>query len=514
MRLCDLSKFHKITIQCHDNPDADALASGFGLFCYFSALGIETRLVYSGKNTIQKANIRMMVEKLNIPLEYIPRNEQNPYRVEGLLITVDGQYGAGNVTTILADEVAVIDHHKQEPNEVKLTRVESDLGSCSTLVWKMLKEADYQGFDKNLSTALYYGLYMDTGMFAEIYHPEDMDMRDTLDFDKNLITRLRNSNLSLQELEIAGIAMIRTSYNSDYRFAMIHAQKCDPNIMGIISDFLLQVDEVDTCVVFNEEYDGYKFSVRSCVEEVNANELAAYLAQGIGSGGGHSEKAGGFINMKMYDKAYPTMNAEGYFNNRMTSYFDAHEILYTDNMVLPIADMQLYREKQFAAGYVHLTSYFEEGSIVTIRTGLGDRLIEATEGIYIVFGWSSLARVLTKEQFESRFIQTQDAYEREDWTQGKVYVPRLKSQNTKKTLLATECAKVCMTKGDTLLYAKKLDKAVKVFSPQNQGKYVLGRPGDYLTVRKDNLSEVTVMTREALEKGFERMDVKNLPISQ
>ncbi len=100
MRLSDLEGFKQITIQCHDNPDADALASGFGLYCYFSSKGIDTRLVYSGKNKMQKANVCMMVDKLNIPVEYIPRNPEDPYKVEGLLVTVDGQYGAGNVSRI------------------------------------------------------------------------------------------------------------------------------------------------------------------------------------------------------------------------------------------------------------------------------------------------------------------------------------------------------------------------------------------------------------------------------
>ena len=514
MKLCDLSRYNKITIQCHDNPDADALASGFGLYCYFSSKGIDTRLVYSGKNTIQKANIRLMVDNLNIPVEYIPREIEHPYKVEGLLITIDGQYGAGNVTKLLADEVAIIDHHKEEVKDVKLSRIESELGSCSTLVWKMLKEADYQDFDRKLSTALYYGLYMDTNMFAEIFHPEDMDMRDTLDFDKNLITRFRNSNLSLQELEIAGIAMISTIYNADYRFAMIHAPKCDPNIMGIISDFLLQVDEVDTCVVFNEEYDGYKFSIRSCIEEVNANELATYLSQGIGSGGGHSEKAGGFISMKLYEKEYPTINAAGYFNNRMTKYFDEHEILHTDNLEFPTEDMELYHEKTFPDGFVHLASHFAEGYGIIVRTAAGDRMIEVTNDQYLVFGWAGDVTVLTEEQFKARYEETQEPYRHADWIQGGVYVPRLKAPGMTKTLLATDCAKLCMPKGDTLLYAKKLDKAVKIFAPHNRGKYVLGRPGDYLTVRKDNLSEVTVMNQDTFEKGFELADAKNLSISQ
>lgn len=513
MRLSDLEGFKQITIQCHDNPDADALASGFGLYCYFSSKGIDTRLVYSGKNKMQKANVCMMVDKLNIPVEYIPRNPEDPYKVEGLLVTVDGQYGAGNVSRILADEVAIIDHHKEEIKDVKFSRIESHLGSCSTLVWVMLKEVGFQDIDKRLGTALYYGLFMDTNMFAEIYNPVDMDMRDSLDYDKNLITRLRNSNLSLQELEIAGIAMIRTSYNADYRFAMIHAQKCDPNIMGIISDFLLQVDEVDTCVVFNEEYDGYKFSVRSCVEEVNANELASYLAQGIGSGGGHSEKAGGFISLKLYEEAYPTMNAAGYFNNRMTSYFDTHEIIYTDNYEVPIDEMLLYRKKQIPDGYICLAEHFQVGSTLIVRAEMGDSTVEVTPDNYLVLGWNGSVSFMEKKQFEKRYQVVEEAYEMSEWIKRGVYVPTMKVQGQKKTVVATDYAKVCEPKGETLLYAKRLDKTVKVFTPENQGKYVLGRVGDYITAQESNLKEVAVMEQETFEIGFEEVDGKKLSIS-
>ena len=33
MMLDELLGYDRITIQCHDNPDADAIASGFGLYC-------------------------------------------------------------------------------------------------------------------------------------------------------------------------------------------------------------------------------------------------------------------------------------------------------------------------------------------------------------------------------------------------------------------------------------------------------------------------------------------------
>lgn len=34
MMLDELLGYDHVTIQCHDNPDADAIASGYGLYCF------------------------------------------------------------------------------------------------------------------------------------------------------------------------------------------------------------------------------------------------------------------------------------------------------------------------------------------------------------------------------------------------------------------------------------------------------------------------------------------------
>ena len=284
MRLADYKGYDSITIQCHDNPDADTLASGFALKKYFESLGVkETKLIYSGRNQIQKPNLKLMVEQLGVPIEYV--ENVNEYvegfedkKVPGLLITVDCQYGAGNVTKIPAMNTAIVDHHQQEVEDRDDMQINSHLGSCSTLVWSMLRDEGYEIKDMNIGTALYYGLYTDTNSFAEIYNPLDMDMRDAIICEKSKISLFRNSNLSLHEMELAGIALIKNIYNNDYDYGVIKAYECDPNILGLISDIFIQVAEITTCVVYNELRDGLKFSVRSCTKEVAANELAAFLA--------------------------------------------------------------------------------------------------------------------------------------------------------------------------------------------------------------------------------------------
>ena len=305
MRLRDLLQYDKIVVQCHDNPDADAIASGFGVYLYLKENGKDVRLVYCGNNVIRKGNLVTMVRELDIPIEHIRNGAKE--ETADLLVTVDCQWKEGNVSRYPAKTVAVIDHHRVERKLPKLNRVESSLGACSTLVWMMLSE---EGLDINtnedLATALYYGLYKDTGNFDTIYQENDIRLKEEAAYDYALITRLKNANISIEELEVAGAALLRCDYIEQYRCAVVKAGPCDPNVLGIISDIVLEVDAIDVCVVFNIQPNGVKLSVRSCDDNIKANELATKLCMGIGSGGGHDIKAGGFWQMGLLTKAYET----------------------------------------------------------------------------------------------------------------------------------------------------------------------------------------------------------------
>ena len=41
MKLRELLEFNQIIVQCHDNPDADAIASGYALYQYLKRNGKE-----------------------------------------------------------------------------------------------------------------------------------------------------------------------------------------------------------------------------------------------------------------------------------------------------------------------------------------------------------------------------------------------------------------------------------------------------------------------------------------
>ena len=324
----DLKKLHpfqSIVIQCHDNPDADAIASGFGIYTYLKSIGKDSRLIYSGHLKVSKPNLLLLINSLNIPLEYVTALDK-----PDLLITVDCQVKGGNITFFDAFHFAEIDHHIETGPLLTLSAIHPEFGSCSTLVWALLDQASFDfNHYQDVATALYYGLLTDTNTLTEIRHPLDKEMSERLSYDTSLLRQLKHSNLSMFDLETAGIALIRCSTNKAHKFAVLEARPCDPNILGFISDLAIQVDNILVCIVYFEDTQGIKFSIRSCTDQVKANEFAHFLSQKIGSGGGHFDKAGGSISTIAFEKKYESTNIETYFHNMTREYFETHISTHT-----------------------------------------------------------------------------------------------------------------------------------------------------------------------------------------
>lgn len=517
MRLKDFLSYETIVVQCHDNPDADAIASGFGVYTYLKENGKNVRFVYGGRYMIQKSNLVLMVSELGIPIEHVDQLEK-----PDLLVTVDCQYGEGNVTRFDAKQIAVIDHHQISGTLPNLSEVCSNLGACATVVRELLAAEGIDiNTDKKLATALYYGLLTDTNQFTEVSHPLDKDLRDDAAFERSLITRFRNANLSLKELEIAGMALIGYDYNATYRYAVVEAKPCDPNILGMISDLMLEVDMVDTCLVYSVLPFGVKISVRSCVKEVRASELAEFITEGIGSGGGHLEKAGGFIQMELLDKAYEdyckrqqilvqrdfdqekhgihpdTEGINGFLKWRMDDYFDDIQIIHAKDYEIDISDMTLSRKRKLPVGFVKATDLFEAGTTVCVRTLEGDLDVQIGEDIYIMIGTNGEIYPNKKEKFEQSYRVLDESYQ----FTGE-YEPTIKDVVEGKNISLIPYAKACVPTGESYIYVKQLDHRVKVFTEWDEEKYMLGKEGDYLAVRGGDLHDIYIIERSIYQKTY------------
>lgn len=516
MKLSELLIFDPVIIQCHDNPDADAIASGYALYVYFKEMGKNVRFVYGGNKPVTKTNLTMLIDylEINTILEHVSdvddfldscgvSGEEKIF--PGLVLTADCQYGAGNVTYIPSKYVAIIDHHQKEITDVELSEIMSELGSCSTLVWKMLNEEMFQFSSIKLTTALYFGLYTDTNALSEVFNPFDKDMRDLIPYEKSMIHFLRNANFSLNEFEIAGHAMNRCQYNQEYKFAYIQADQCDPNILGLISDFLLQVAEVSICVVYNEWPNGYKLSVRSCIKEVHADDMAAFLTEGIGSGGGHQEKAGGFIRKNAYEEMYGEMTTDAFFDVRIKQYFESYYVIHAGNYKVDLDGYKKYIKKPVPRGYVMAKDILPVGTPVLIRTLEGDSEMVIDDSTVIMIGIKGEVYPTSYEKFERAYKIIDEKYTEYNGIPKPVYMPTVINRIDNSIIDISRSARICIADGGTFIYAKPSERKLKVFTQWNKDNYYAGKEGDYIAVRCDDLDDIYIVESSIFADSYDEV---------
>ncbi|MBR1670036.1 MAG: DHH family phosphoesterase [Butyrivibrio sp.] len=506
MKLSSLLKYDSIVIQCHDNPDADAICSGYVLYRYFTRHGKAVRFIYSGNFEIVKSNLVYLIRRLDIPIEYVT---SLPVKPELLLMT-DCQYGEGNVRHFDADEIAVIDHHQVSANLPAMNEVRSNLGSCCTVIWHLLKiENEDELLDISVSTALYYGLYSDTNAFSEIRHPLDRDMIDSLIYDKNLILKLKNMNITLKEARIAGVALLNVDYHRDYRYAILKSEPCDPNILGLIGDFIVAVDTIDVCIVYSVLSFGIKFSIRSCVPETRADELAAFISMQIGSGGGHREKAGGLIKNDLIKEFYPeysgiddeydSSSVRSIINDRMRDYFENSEIIYARDAHIDTGNMTRYSRSPLVVGFVRPQNIIPTGSMAIVRTIKGDKNIEITDNTILIIDINGDVSAITMEQFLRYYTKT-----RKKFRLDIDYTPTIKDADKGRIYPLLPEAGSCILTGENNIFAKELTKTTKVFPYWDQGSYMIGQKGDYIAVNADDLHDIFIIERALFKKTYKR----------
>ncbi len=491
MRLNELLNFDNIVIQCHDNPDADALSSGFALWYYFQKNGKEARFIYRGTRKLTKYNLLMMIERLNIPVEYDPELTSTP----DLLVTVDCQYGQSNVTDTEATTIAVIDHHQKSGNTPELTEIRSNLGSCATLIWDMMRT---EGIDVNenteVATALYYGLYTDTNKLTEINHPLDRDLIDALVTDTDLIREMSNSNISLDELKITGKAILGYNYYEKNKCMLIEAEECDPTILGVISDFALEAEKVNICIAYYRSPLEIKFSVRSCSKEAQANEIATFISDGIGGGGGHMFKAGGIIFPEKVKE-----DIQEYISKKISEYFDRYQIIYAKNTTLSKIGMDKFEKIPQEVGAVKLTKIFPINTPVEIRTLEGDIDIVIEADDYLMIGIEGEIYPIKEAKLRTSYLDFGREYSRTF-----EYSPTIKNILTKEKKTVIEYANAVVGIGRTKIFARPLKEKeyVKLFTAWDDDKYYSGKPGDYIAVREDDPHDIYVISGELFERLY------------
>lgn len=294
--LVDLLRGHRVFIQTHNFPDQDAVASAFGLQYLLRHFGIETTICHRG--AVERAVTANMVSELGIEMLSDENDDYDePMNESDYIITVDSQKGSGNIDDLIGDEVACIDHHPTfvEVDDYKYKDVRI-VGSCSTIIADYYRECGVE-MSESVATALLYGLKCDTRNFTRGVTRLDVDIFNYLFAKSNhqLIRKYQAAEIEYSELNAFSDSLRNIEIYNEVGFAFLNFP-CKEGFIATVSDFILDIDLVKFVVVYTRRPHGFKFSVRSELDELDAGAIVSEALKDVGLGGGHKTMAGGFAD--------------------------------------------------------------------------------------------------------------------------------------------------------------------------------------------------------------------------
>ena len=291
----------KVLIVTHNNPDSDAIASGWALsFLLKEKFKINAVLAYGG--LITRAENRAMTRLLNINIKPLETINVDNFSVVAL---VDTEPGAGNNSLPLSITPAiVIDHHKlsKSTQGVDFVDVRPNWGSSATILTKYLTQAGVS-IGKKMATALYYGIKTDTQNLG----------RDAAEPDYKAVIMLY-PKVQLRRLSRIEFPELSRNYFLDFDKALHKARTygdlivcglgsgINPDMAAFISDLLMRISGVRWSLAMGIDDARLIFSLRTRRLNQNAGLLAQELVKGSGSAGGHGMTAGGQIFTRKFSK--------------------------------------------------------------------------------------------------------------------------------------------------------------------------------------------------------------------
>ena len=298
-RLLELAlAYENIVVMAHNNPDPDAISSGWAIVHLIrERIGKTAAFVASGE--IVRAENRKMVFLLEPPLQLNTPITSSP---RDLLIIIDCDVKAANHPPIdpKVQPVAVIDHHvdtgASDSDECVFKDLRPGVASTASIAASYLNE---QGLEPpaNLATALVYGIRTETKAGETDYSPLDREMLAwvTRYSNPSWVAQIEDATLRVPYFSDMALAFQRTTLHGDTAFCVL-SQCQGPESVGEVADLLLRCETIQNVFCGAIFRNNLILSVRTQDPARNAAKAVVLLLAGIGHGGGHPHRAGGIIH--------------------------------------------------------------------------------------------------------------------------------------------------------------------------------------------------------------------------
>ena len=289
-----------LTIFLQDNPDPDAIASGLTLKHISKFYDVESNIYYGGDISHQKN--KTLINLLNIDLIKAKTKEEVMQIVKsaGKIALIEASIPSKN--NILPEEGVIpnliFDHHQVDMSSVKgdFIDIQPKIGATSTIMTKYIRQLNIKPTSQ-LATALLYGIRTDTNGFTRNTTSDDLSAASYLSplVDVSILNQLESPPMSLETLDIIGRAIRNREIRGSYLASFVDFIN-ERDALPQAAEMMLQLEGVNTVLIFGINEDKVQLSARSRDTRVNLG-LLLQSAFGKLNSGGHATMAAGTINL-------------------------------------------------------------------------------------------------------------------------------------------------------------------------------------------------------------------------
>lgn len=295
-------KEEPVNICLHDAPDPDCVGSGLGISLFLKSNGIESKIFYGGE--ISHPQNKTIVNVLNISMSKTTKP------IQGVNVCVD----CTEHNSVAENPTLVIDHHKSQ-TKAKFQIIEPSYGACSTLIWKLIKQIEFDASEVNIYTALLLGIRTDTNdLVSETMTRDDFvayqELLDLADkealqkvmnypfprylYDKRVVLHKDENSYEANGMFVGGIGFIP----SDQR-----------DVISILAEEYARMESVQTAVVFAiTDKKNLEVSIRSTNVSLDVNQMCKDLFGDYG--GGKTNAGGAKIPLTFYNDIDGSLGSE------------------------------------------------------------------------------------------------------------------------------------------------------------------------------------------------------------
>ncbi|MFC4437706.1 MULTISPECIES: DHH family phosphoesterase [Natrialbaceae] len=286
-----------LAIVCHDNPDPDCLASALALETIATDQDVDDVTIAYGGEISHQQN-RAFVNMLDISLQAISATDLELY--DTVAFVDHSQPGANTELPESVVPEIVVDHHPGEPADTSFVDVRIDYGATVTIFIEYLKDLEID-LTVRLASALLFALHRERLDFVR--EPTRREYQAALDVysaaDLELLEQLYGSAFSSATLDAIGRAIATRERRSSSLVANV-GQTPETDALPQAADYLLNLEGVDTVLVYGIVEDAIRLSARSIDPRIHIGKTLTTGYDDLGSVGGHHDMAGGRIKLGLF----------------------------------------------------------------------------------------------------------------------------------------------------------------------------------------------------------------------